>query len=133
MPFTLGFYTLLVEAPEQLFYVCWFMSNLGSVSWYGSVFATVQDLTPARIRSTAVAFLLLALNLLGSGLGPFVAGLIGDYVSLWRGLIICACVGFIAIIPAALAARRYQTDLARARAAESRLTSGEFRQAPAGK
>lgn len=127
LPFTLGFYTLSVDAPGRLFYVCWFMSNLGSLTWYGPVFAAVQELAPVHIRSTAVAFLLLALNLLGSGLGPFVAGVIGDYVSLWRGLIICACVGFTAIIPAAIAARRYQTDLTRARAAESRLMSGEFR------
>jgi MFS family permease len=91
---------------------------MGSTTWYGPVFATVQDLTPARIRSTAVAFLLLALNLLGTGLGPLVAGLIGDAVSLWRGLLICACIGMTAIIPAFLAARRYETDLTRARQAE---------------
>ena len=37
---------------------------------------------------------------LGSGIGPFVAGMTGDCVSLWRGLIICAGVGFTTIIPA---------------------------------
>lgn len=114
IPFTLLFYTLSTETPFYLFYVCWFFSSLGSTTWYGPVFATVQDLTPARIRSTAVAFLLLALNLLGTGLGPLVSGAIGDRVSLWRGLLICACIGFTAVIPAYLAARRYGTDLARA-------------------
>ena len=114
IPFTLAFYTLSTEAPFYLFYVCWFISSMGSTSWYGPVFATVQDLTPARIRSTAVAFLLLALNLLGTGLGPLVSGLIGDHVSLWRGLLICACIGMTAVIPAFFAARRYGTDLARA-------------------
>jgi MFS family permease len=114
MPFTLLFYTLSTETPFNLFYVCWFFSSLGSTTWYGPVFATVQDLTPPRIRSTAVAFLLLALNLLGTGLGPLVSGAIGDRVSLWRGLLICACIGFTAVIPAWLAARRYGTDLARA-------------------
>ncbi len=113
MPFTLLFYTLSTETPFYLFYVCWFFSSLGSTMWYGPVFATVQDLTPARIRSTAVAFLLLALNLLGTGLGPLVSGAIGDRESLWRGLLICACIGFTAAIPAWLAARRYGTDLAR--------------------
>ncbi len=115
MPFTLAFYTLSTEAPWFLFYACWFVSSLGSTTWYGPVFATVQDLTPARVRSTAVAFLLLALNLLGTGLGPLVSGLIGDHVSLWRGLLICACIGFTGVIPALIAARRYGTDLARAR------------------
>jgi MFS family permease len=118
LPFTLAFYSLPTEAPFYLFYAAWFMSSMGSTTWYGPVFATVQDLTPARIRSTAVAFLLLALNLLGTGLGPLVAGLIGDAVSLWRGLLICACIGMTAIIPAFLAARRYETDLTRARQAE---------------
>jgi len=113
IPFTLLFYTLATDAPFYLFYICWFFSSLGSTTWYGPVFATVQDLTSPRIRSTAVAFLLLALNLLGTGLGPLVSGVIGDHVSLWRGLLICACVGFTAVIPAWLAARRYGTDLAR--------------------
>ena len=84
MPFTLLFYSLSTETPFYLFYVCWFFSSLGSTTWYGPVFATVQDLTPARIRSTAVAFLLLVINLLGTGLGPLVSGAIGDRVSLWR-------------------------------------------------
>ena len=114
IPFTLLFYTLSTDTPFYLFYVCWFFSSLGSTTWYGPVFATVQDLTPPRIRSTAVAFLLLALNLQGTGLGPLVSGAIGDRVSLWRGLLICACIGFTAVIPAWLAARRYGTDLARA-------------------
>ena len=109
------------------------MSNSGSVAWYGFVFATAQEFAPGQIRSTVVALLLLALNPLGSGLGPFVAGVTVDCVSLWRGLIICACVGFTAIIPAALTDRRDQSDLSRARAAESRLTSGEFRRTPSGR
>ncbi|HEX4949526.1 MAG TPA: MFS transporter [Blastocatellia bacterium] len=123
LPFTLAFYSLPTETPFYLFYVVWFMSSMGSTTWYGPVFATVQDFTPARIRSTAVAFLLLALNLLGTGLGPLVAGLIGDSVSLWRGLLICACIGMTAIIPAFLAARRYQTDLTRAQQAEIAFSS----------
>ncbi len=118
MPFTLAFYSLPTETPFYLFYAVWFMSSMGSTAWYGPVFATVQDLTPARIRSTAVAFLLLALNLLGTGAGPLVAGLIGDAVSLWRGLLICACIGMTAIIPAFFAARRYKTDLERAQQAD---------------
>src|SRR5262249_43450941 len=100
LPFTLGFYTLRVDAPLYLFYVCWFLSSVGSTCWYGPVFATVQDLAPARIRSTAVAFLLLALNLIGTGGGPLIAGMIGDAFSLWRGLIICSCIGFSFIVPA---------------------------------
>jgi len=120
-PFTIGVYMLPVATPYRLFYISWFVSTLGAFTWYGPVYATVQDMVPARIRSTGVAFLLLALNLLGSGLGPFVAGVIGDSASLWRGLIICTCIGFTAAIPSFFAARRYRSDLERAQRAEGLL------------
>ncbi|MBK7596992.1 MAG: hypothetical protein IPJ07_00145 [Acidobacteria bacterium] len=59
-----------------------------------------------------MAFLLLIINIIGTGLGPLVAGKIGDAYTLWRGLAICAGVGYFAMIPLFFAARRYQKDLA---------------------
>jgi MFS family permease len=112
IPFTIGFYTLAIDAPWYLFYVCWSVSTFSSLSWYGPIFATVQDLAPVRIRATVVAFLLLIINIIGTGLGPLVAGKIGDAYTLWRGLAICAGVGYFAMIPLFFAARRYQKDLA---------------------
>ena len=112
-PFIVGYYTLAIDAPYRLFYVCWFMATLHSLSWYGPIFATVQDLAPLRIRATAIAFLMLVINIIGTGLGPLVAGMIGDRYSLWRGLMVCAAIGYVSIIPLFLAARRYKTDLDR--------------------
>ncbi len=112
-PFVLGFYTLPIDAPYGLFYVCMFFSVFSSLSWYGPIFATVQDLAPLRIRATAIAFLMLAINIIGTGLGPLIAAKIGDAHSLWRGLAICAAIGYSSLLPLLLAARRYRTDLER--------------------
>ncbi len=122
-PFAVGLYTLPIDAPYNLFYVCWSVATFSSLCWYGPIFASVQDLAPVRIRATAVAFLLLIINILGTGLGPLVAGKIGDAVTLWRGLAICACVGYFAMIPLFFAASRFQKDLDRVRAAEGALAS----------
>ncbi|MDX2032558.1 MAG: MFS transporter [Blastocatellia bacterium] len=110
-PFVLGFYTLAIDAPYGLFHICWFFAVVSSLSWYGPIFATVQDLAPVKIRATAIAFLMLAINIIGTGLGPLVAARIGDAHSLWRGLIICSAIGYTSLIPLLLAARRYQIDL----------------------
>lgn len=120
-PFVIGFYTLPVDARGGLFYVCWFMSTFNSLSWYGPIFATVQDLAPLKIRATAVAFLMLVINIIGTGLGPLVAGMIGDKSSLWRGLMVCVAIGYLSIIPLFLAARRYKTDIERKKESEAAL------------
>ena len=121
LPFVIGYYTLAIDASYGLFYICWFMATINTLSWYGPIFATVQDLAPIRIRATAIAFLMLVINLIGTGLGPLAAGMIGDRYSLWRGLMVCASIGYLSIIPLFLAARRYKTDLERAREPEITL------------
>jgi MFS family permease len=85
----------------------WFLSSFGSTMWYGPVFATVQDLLPAQIRGTAVAFLLLIINLLGSGPGPWITGLLGDRYGLQTALLSAICVGFASTVPFYLATRSY--------------------------
>lgn len=118
-PFTIGLYTLAIDAPYYLFYVCWSVSTFSSLSWYGPIFATVQDLAPVRIRATAIALLILIINIIGTGLGPLVAGKIGDLYSLWRGLALCAGIGYFALIPLFFAARRYQADAEQVRAEDA--------------
>lgn len=104
LPFTLIFYT----APfNHTWYLgIWFLSSFGSTMWYGPVFATVQDLLPERIRATAVAFLLLAINLLGTGPGPWITGLLGDRIGLQAALLCAVVIGFGAALPFYLAVRR---------------------------
>ena len=116
LPFIYGFYMLPAEGP--LFYLCWFMGSLQSTSWYGPVFATVQDLAPASIRATIVAFLLLVINLLGTGLGPWITGMIADRYTIWAGLVSAVAVGYVGLIPGVIAARRYRRDAAAVRGLE---------------
>ena len=66
-----------------------------------------------------VGFLLLIMNIFASGLAPWVAGMIGDAHSLTRGLLVCACVGFLSIPVFAYAARHYAADMARLNAQPS--------------
>lgn len=111
LPALIGFYSLPTDAPFKLFYVCWTLATFSSLSWYGPIFATVQDLAPLKIRATAVAFLMLAINIIGTGLGPLTAGVIGDKYGLKLGLPVCAAISYAALVPLVLAARRYKSDL----------------------
>ena len=109
LPAVVGFYTL----PESgFFYFCWFLSSLQSTTWYGPIFATVQDLAPAKIRATIVGFLLFSLNMLGSGPGPFITGVIADRTTIYQGLLSAVVVGYLALIPLTMGARRYARDKA---------------------
>ena len=105
-PPTLVFFT--AEPGSAAFYAGWVLSSLRGTIWYGPLYAATQDLAPAASRATAVAFLMLAINLLGAGPGPWLAGAIGDRWSLTAGLVLTTSAGFLSIIPFALAARSLQ-------------------------
>jgi predicted MFS family arabinose efflux permease len=107
-PLAIMFY--LVPADSPFFTPAWCGAILATTIFYGPVYATVQDLAPRRIRSTAVAFLIFSVNLLGVALGPTLAGHIGDLHSLTRGLVVASCVSFLAVPLFLLAARRHQRD-----------------------
>jgi MFS family permease len=93
------------EPGTLAFYVGWVLSGLRGTIWYGALFAATQDLAPPQARATAIAFLMLAVNLLGAGPGPWLAGAIGDRASLTTGLVVTTWVGMLAVIPFAIAAR----------------------------
>jgi MFS family permease len=95
------------------FYVVWFIGSFAATGYFGPIFATVQDLVPARVRSTTVGVLLLLVNIFATGLAPWVAGAIGDATTLTRGLVICSLVGFLSVPFFIFAARRYASDIAR--------------------
>lgn len=111
------FYTIRPEG--ALFYICWFFTAAGTTAWFGSLFSAFQELAPAQVRSTIVAFALLVLNLLGVGPGPLVTGMIGDARSLTSGLLLSIGITVLAVIPFALAAR---SEAARTRAATGSTT-----------
>ena len=97
------FYSMKPGTP--LFYACWLLTSAGTTAWFGSLFSVYQELAPAHIRSTIVAFALLVLNLLGVGPGPLITGMIGDARGLGEGLLISLFITALAVIPFALAAR----------------------------
>jgi MFS family permease len=97
------------------FYVVWFAGSFAATGYFGPIFATVQDLVPARVRSTMVGGLLLMVNIFATGLSPWVAGAIGDATTLTRGLVVCSLVGFLSVPFFIFAARRYGADIARLR------------------
>lgn len=47
--------------------------------YYPIVYSTIQDITPPRLRGTAMSVYFLAMYLLGGALGPYVIGIISDY------------------------------------------------------
>jgi predicted MFS family arabinose efflux permease len=110
-PFSAAFF--LLPPGSAAFYVCWFVASASTTTYFGPLLAIVQATAPVQIRSTAVAFALLAMNLLGVGPGPWITGMIGDASSLTAGLLLSLAVGVSAVIPFALAARTYEADVAR--------------------
>lgn len=104
----LGLPTLVffLAAPgSAAFYGGWVLSSLRGTIWYGPLYAATQDLAPPASRATAVAFLMLVLNLLGAGPGPWIAGAIGDAFSLTAGLVTTTLAGLLSVVPFVLAAR----------------------------
>lgn len=102
-PLSLGFY--LLPPASALFYVCWFFSAASTVAYFGPVFAAIQDLAPAHVRSSAVAVGLLVINMLGVGPGPWITGLVGDRIGLTAGLVASVVVSLTAVALFGAAAR----------------------------
>jgi MFS family permease len=104
-PFCAAFF--LLPAGSPLFYVCWFVWSASTVAYFGPALSAVQELAPAHVRSSAVALALLVMNLLGTGPGPWITGLIGDRVSLTAGLLTSVGVSTLSVVAFAAAARRW--------------------------
>jgi MFS family permease len=101
-------------APDSfLFPIGCFAGSITVTMMYGPVLATVQELTPLRLRATMIALLLIGLNILGSSLGALIAAeltrRLGSYT--W-GIFLTAQIGLLAIPMFLLAARRLQIDQA---------------------
>jgi MFS family permease len=104
-PFGAGFFLLPASSP--LFYLCWFFSSASTVAYFGPVLSAVQELAPGHVRSSAVAFGLLVMNIVGVGPGPWITGMIGDRVSLTMGLLSSVGVSTLSVVAFAAAARRW--------------------------
>ncbi len=94
--------------------VCYCIGSIMVTIMYGPVLATVQELSPIRLRATTVALLMIGLNIFGASLGSVMAAwLTGWLHSYTWGIFITAQVGLLSIPLFLLAYRRYETDLAR--------------------
>ncbi|HYV34699.1 MAG TPA: MFS transporter [Gemmataceae bacterium] len=106
-PFAVAFRFLPGDLRVPLFVCCVFTSMLVTFM-YGPVLATIQELTPLRLRATMIAFLLIGLNILGASLGSvlaaWLAGRLGSYT--W-GIFITAQASLLAM-PLFWAARHFQ-------------------------
>ena len=89
--------------------------------WTGPAFATVQNLSHPRMRSTIAGIMYVVLGFVGFGLGPVVVGQLSDILALQVGadaglrwaLCICTGLGFWSALHFSLATRTLTSDLER--------------------
>jgi MFS family permease len=111
LPSTAAFYLLPVES--SLFVPCWFVSQAFMFGWFGPLTAELVDEAPPELRATVTGFGLLVVNLLGVATGPWITGMIGDYVSLTCGLLWSLAVGGAGLATLAWAGARPPAPLPR--------------------
>jgi len=99
--------------------VCAFFGSILVTFMYGPVLATVQELSPVRMRAMTVALLMIGLNVTGASLGSVVAAWLTEALHSYTwGIFITSQAGLISIPLFIFAYRRYQTDLERLAAAQ---------------
>ena len=101
---TAAFYLLSPASP--LFLAAWLAAQAWALGWFGPMLAAIHDLAPAHSRATVVGFALMAVNLTGVALGPWVTGAIGDRVDLTTGLLTSVAVGAVGLALVGLVAWR---------------------------
>jgi MFS family permease len=101
---TAAFYLLPPASP--LFLAAWLVAQAWTLGWFGPMLAAIHELAPAHSRATVVGFALMAVNLVGVGLGPWVTGTIGDRVDLTTGLLASVAVGAVGLALVGLVALR---------------------------
>jgi MFS family permease len=90
------FYT--APAGSVRFYAAWAVAQAWLLGWYGPLLAVIHDRSPVGSRATVLGFALMALNLVGVGLGPWLTGVVGDRASLTQGLLESVAVGAVGLV-----------------------------------
>jgi len=110
-----------VVAPDSAwFWIGVFTGYFQVGCFYGPTFSAVQELVPPQIRATVVAFYILALNLVGLGIGITAGGFLIDYLVAqsvaapytWA-LLTFTCLSMLCIPCFYVAGRRFQMDCER--------------------
>ncbi len=119
LPFSIAFFTIDNAYTALLCFVV--PSTLANL-YLGSVLATTHGLVGLRMRAMASAILFLILNVIGLGLGPWIIGMLSDYLSdsyqheslRYAMLYVLPAVSFWSICHFYLAAKTLRNDLANA-------------------
>lgn len=90
-----------------------------NTAWFGPIYAAIQSLVAPHMRATAVAVVLLVINLVGLGLGPMAIGALSDLLGSSLGsagglrwALAASSAATVASVLLLLAARRHiQTEL----------------------
>ena len=114
-------FPLYLATNPYLVMALFFLPSMLSNCYLPTTFAQVQSLVDIRMRSVASAILLFVINIIGLGLGPQVAGILSDYLSVTQGneslryslLIIGAITGPWTAWHFYMASRYIDSDLAR--------------------
>jgi MFS family permease len=114
-PFTLAHRIVSPENP--LFWIGLAVAVLLYTAFYGPIFATVQELSPAKARGTVTAFFIFGLNVIGIGIGTTfagwtidafrTAGVVEPYT--WTGLVF-GTFGLLALPAFFYAGKRFNED-----------------------
>jgi hypothetical protein len=100
-----------IEPDAIIFPLCYLIGCIYITMMYGPVYATVQELSPLRLRSTMIAFLIVWLNLLGASLGTVIAAELKKSLGSYTWAIFATMqVGLVAVPLLLLAARRFEAD-----------------------
>lgn len=96
---------------EGVFTLCYALSMFFMPMWFAPLQATTQDLVPPRLRGLAFAVFSIGPNVLGLGLGPYMAGFVSDATGDLRlALLMAVAVGVLASLGLVLAARTLAAD-----------------------
>jgi MFS family permease len=101
---TAAFYLLPSASPW--FPAAWLVAQAWTLGWYGPLLAALHERAPAGQQATVIGFSLMALNLGGVGLGPWITGAIGDRFGLTAGLLASVGVGAVGLALVGLVALR---------------------------
>lgn len=120
----IGFFYRLVDGENAVFWVGIAAGIFQLGSLYGPVVGTVQELTPERIRATAVALFIMAVNVIGLGISVTAAGYLIDWFTamgrpkpITDMMLVLQAVSLLAIPSFWIAARNYKKDRERLAAA----------------
>ena len=115
----LGFLYRLTDHAGLLFWIGVGTGIFQLAAMYGAAYATIQELVPVRIRATAVAIFILAVNVIGLGISVTVGGFMIDAFAkaghakpITDMMLMMTAASAIAIPCFLLAALRFQKDRA---------------------